>query len=121
MKRGVTFNWVNAGVGSGVCIWSSSLWSFFHTCDLPKTLYSLLSPFFQDQSNWGFYCFLGSGSKEPGILLSQSSMLCWRDYAFKVELEGRTKAGRMFGLLSKKVVVLLMILKGEKKRERPAW
>lgn len=48
-------------------------------------------------------------------------MLCWRDYAFKVELEGRTKAGRMFGLLSKKVVVLLMILKGEKKRERPAW
>lgn len=48
-------------------------------------------------------------------------MLCWRDYAFKVELERRTKAGRMLGLLSEKVVVLLMILKGGKKRERPAW
>lgn len=46
--------------------------------------------------------------------MSQSS----RDYAVKVELEGRTKAGRMFGLLSKKVVVLLMILKGGKERER---
>lgn len=40
--------------------------------------------------------------------------------SFKVELEGRTKAERLPGLLGEKVVVLLMLLKGGEKRGRPA-
>lgn len=44
-------------------------------------------------------------------------MLCWRDPVFQIELEGRTKAGKRFRLSLEQVVMLLMSLGREKKRD----